>query len=541
MKMNEKTDFINLLFTHMLNNFISALITIFFSGVASKETEEKTKRASWMRVFIYGVLTTIVGVFFYKTYQVATIVNMVEVLPMRTAFDENGISKDTIEGVSFYTRFSEDNTYSNRVNELVRSTFSKIISHGKYGGVEFGISSEVVSASEIEWDTEATEDDRQGIELPYGTMHAFGIHFMSSFVPRLIPVTPDMKSAWPKFKPTNSEFYLERHRATSFKNMPESYVNLIPGNYIKEDGKRTSLYEAFGDGICMAMTTCEIGVDPQIVENNRTYFTGELGGSIINKMNFLTAADISQFTYIFGVVSSLPVKEMQVVTDIPIEISSSDEFINQSAFGFYTTDGVSNELNKSLIPVHIKLPTLANLQLIRSLILTTIITALVSLFAVNLYYCIRRSAIRYRRKHAMSVSSLRQISKFRISVFRYAMNFILAVIGIVICVWAWMLLKDQPIHVDLKKLENHFELIIAAVVLLSLLIIVTLLYRYSHTPVSDEPDEEESEAPTIFVHESTQEEEMDKLFEGLPEDDMIEYEEAKDEDSNDEKGKAIES
>ena len=257
---------------------------------------------------------------------------------------------------------------------------------------------------------------------------------------------------------------------------------------------------------------------------------------MINKMNFLTAADVSQFTYVLGVISKMPVKNIHVITDIPIEMCPIDEWVKPNTFGFDMEDGVSNDLNKSLTAVHIKLPTLANLQLIRSLILTTLITALVSLFAVNLYYCLRRSAKGYRKKHAMSISKLRHISKLRITLFRYTMNLIMVALGVAICKWSWMLLMNQSLAVDLKKLENHFELILAGVIIASLLIIITLLYWYSHRAVSDESFDEEPEPPTIFLHESSEEEDLDRLFNGLPEEDMLDQEEVSEEENIENEG-----
>ena len=516
----------------MLNNFISALITIFFSGVASKETEEKTKRASWMRVFIYGVLATIVGAFFYKTYQVATIVNMVEVLNLRTKFDGNGLSNDTIEQVVFFTRFSEDKTYSNRIVQLERKRYLKYPANEDYGGVVYSVSTEVVSPSDISWNKEIPEIIKRDIKLPEGTMHAHGIHFFTTNVPKLIPIAPDVHSAWTDFVPSDdSKYYLERHRASSFNYLPKAYVKFTADEYLMKDDKLITLQEALGDGICLGQTMCEIGIDERFVKNNRFCFYGALGGSMINKMNFLTAADVSQFTYVVGVNSQLPVKNIQVITDIPIELSATDKWIKPGPFGFDMEDSVSNVLNKCLTPVHIKLPTLANLQLIRSLILTTLITALVSLFAVNLYYCIRRSAMRYRKKHAMPVSKLRHISKFRITLFRYTMNIIMVVLGVAICIWSWMLLKNQSLAVDLIKIQNHFELILALFIIASLLIIITLLYWYSHRAVSDESFDEELEPPTIFLHERSEEEELDRLFNGLPEEDMLDQEEVGEEEN----------
>ena len=525
----------------MLNNFISALITIFFSGVASKETEEKTKRASWMRVFIYGVLATIVGAFFYKTYQVATIVNMVEVLNMRTKFDWNGVSNDTIEQIVFYTRFSEDKTYSNRIYQLQRKRNMMYPAYEDYGGVEYDVSAEVASPSDISWNKDIPENIKRDIILPKGTMHAHGINFYTTNVPRLIPFAPDVHTGWSGFVPAgNSKYCLERHRATSLKYLSNAYVKFAGDEYIKEDDKLITLQEALGDGICINQTLCNIGIDERIDEsffkNNRFYYYGSLGGSMINKMNFLTAADVSQFTYVLGVISKMPVKNIHVITDIPIEMCPIDEWVKPNTFGFDMEDGVSNDLNKSLTAVHIKLPTLANLQLIRSLILTTLITALVSLFAVNLYYCLRRSAKGYRKKHAMSISKLRHISKLRITLFRYTMNLIMVALGVAICKWSWMLLMNQSLAVDLKKLENHFELILAGVIIASLLIIITLLYWYSHRAVSDESFDEEPEPPTIFLHESSEEEDLDRLFNGLPEEDMLDQEEVSEEENIENEG-----
>ena len=77
--------------------FISALITIFFLGKTSKEVDDKTKRASWFRTFVYFALTVLFGIFFYRSFQVATITNSIEISTLRCAVDSLNHPKDTIE------------------------------------------------------------------------------------------------------------------------------------------------------------------------------------------------------------------------------------------------------------------------------------------------------------------------------------------------------------------------------------------------------------------------------------------------------------
>ena len=72
----------------MINTFIAALVAIFFWGKSSNEVEEKTEHASGLRTLVYLVLSIVVGVFFYKTYQVAVVYNIVDVDGIRQGYDE---------------------------------------------------------------------------------------------------------------------------------------------------------------------------------------------------------------------------------------------------------------------------------------------------------------------------------------------------------------------------------------------------------------------------------------------------------------------
>ena len=97
----------------MGNFFISILITIFFLRKSSKEVDDKTKNASWARTCIYLILTIIFGVFYYQTFQVATIVNKVEINTLRGFVDSLKQSTDTIEYLHIYNNFKTLGSYKN--------------------------------------------------------------------------------------------------------------------------------------------------------------------------------------------------------------------------------------------------------------------------------------------------------------------------------------------------------------------------------------------------------------------------------------------
>ena len=79
-----------------LQHIFSSILSLFFMGKSTHSIQEKVTRASGMRTFAYFVLTWVVGVFFYKTYQVKTISNGIEITPLVGAYDSLGVCGDTI-------------------------------------------------------------------------------------------------------------------------------------------------------------------------------------------------------------------------------------------------------------------------------------------------------------------------------------------------------------------------------------------------------------------------------------------------------------
>ena len=74
----------------MINYIISILVSLGFWGKATQETEEKTEKSSWLRTFVYAVLTILVCVLFYKTYQIQESHWCVFVMQAKGAYNQKG-------------------------------------------------------------------------------------------------------------------------------------------------------------------------------------------------------------------------------------------------------------------------------------------------------------------------------------------------------------------------------------------------------------------------------------------------------------------
>lgn len=528
----------------MINSFVSALIAIFFFGKATKETEEKTKCTSWWSVAIYGVLSVLVGVFFYKTYQVATIYNFVQIDPMRTYYDEKGKTKDYIEEIEITTNFSNGGVYKNELESAFDKASVYGERYGETGGVKYKIVMPIDSKLPLRWNREIPKEYLQELTVPKGTKHLYSVAFIASEIPSLIPFTllweedPDQ---WLEH-PDNPNMYVKL-KVENLRDNEKTYVKAAKpfADEINEDNLPAGS-EVFKDGTVIWELICDCYPDSLYEIGVQASFSGVLKGVDMNKLNFFTAADVSQVSYYISLNSPLPVKHLLIQADIPIEIAAQIDSTVVGTRGLHVDRGpILYAVKNGGAHLHIKLPTMANLQLIRSLILTTILTALVSLFGMSLYYCLRRAALNYRRRHTMTMAKLRRISLFRVKTYRTFLGLIFFGAIAFIGYWCWMLLNDCPIGISENYLDYYLYIIIPVVSILLLLIVVALIYRWAFTPVSTRPagveisengeEMEDEEAPTIFEYETeeSEEEEWKRLTEGMPDTDMIELAEQEEE------------
>ena len=525
----------------MLNSFISALVAIFFFGKATTETEEKTQCTSWWSVLIYGVLSALVGTFFYKTYQVATIYNIVQVAPIRTCYDEKGHTPDYIKDITIYTCFSDDRTYRNTLDKTAAQMNSESELDVK-GGVHIEVHMPTEDISQLRWNSKIPKEDIGYLDLPRGVKHLYSLTYVATDIPSLIPATPiweDAPSEWMKMD--REDMYFRMH-IDNIRGDERGYIRATEGTWMNDNKEKELAADILGDGTIMDELWCECFPDTFFNTYDLIYCDARMHGSKLNNLNFFTAADISQVSFYLLVNTQIPIKHFTLQSDIPVEIALETDSVEMGPRGIESVGGsVLRALNKNGILLHMKLPTLANLQLIRSLILTTLLTALISLFGMSLYYCLRRAALNYRRRHALPVGQLRLISRQRINIFRIIASFILLLIIAMIGWWCQMLLKDHPIAVPEKYYMTLIGYLILIFIPLLLLLLLTLLYRWARTPIPPRPEPENSDEnpgeedledmPIGIVFNPDSQDDIDQLFEGLPTDDMIELAEAEEEEA----------
>ena len=196
-------------------------------------------------------------------------------------------------------------------------------------------------------------------------------------------------------------------------------------------------------------------------------------------MNFFTAADISQYTCDINLESDCYIERMKIMYDLPIEINSQDSNMIMTSYSFILKGDFLNKdiANQGSYRFHVKFPTLANLQLIRSLILTTLLTALVSLFFLNLFYLFRKYVIRFKDKH------ISEISVEKTKIFRKRIFTLAFVIMAFIVYVTWRIYKERPFHIDIEThdwLFSYYVWVVLAILVI-LCVLLYLMFRKAYT------------------------------------------------------------
>ena len=495
----------------MINKIISAFIAIFFWGKGNKAIEENTRHASKLRTLIYFVLSIVIGVFFYKTYQVTSIINHVQINALRSNFNSSGHSTDTIDELEIFNRFGSDMNYKNDFYKYAAELSEESAYFAQDGGVRFTLNTHNGHSYPINDNPQLPDGALSSLDLPVNDPEqVFIMHSVISSFPSFIPIYPELSlgSNWVKIKdnisakfelkcePDNDDIYLSPNKTSLYgKNKDER--NLPMNSFIS---KVTYVIERYDSDL--DSTTC------------LKFITKS---SLSNTMNIFTAADISQYTYLLSIQSDCMINSLYVDYDVPIEINSIDSCLKVGSKGFTMSgDLLEWVINNKAMMIHVKLPTLENLQLIRSLVLTTILTALVTLLFRNLYFLIRKWALRYRKKHYLPYSKAKLISRKRVNRFRWAMYFLLGVILVITLYLTYLIANDSPIYVQYKHIDYLDYICLGGLFVLAL--IAYGMYCYARKPVPENTHEknDDSEQPfTIFLHEKNEEEELDRMMEDM--------------------------
>ena len=160
---------------------------------------------------------------------------------------------------------------------------------------------------------------------------------------------------------------------------------------------------------------------------------------LINTMDIFTACDLSQYTFNLSLKSDMYIKRLIIVYTVPIELGNQSDglFASANAFGIEDADELNKYANGVPMTFLVKLPTMANLQQIRSLILTGIVTALFSLFCTNLFYRLRKKTVKYLKEKQIDFTDETVLNKVKVKDFKLSLyslvGFILTFTMIAVC------------------------------------------------------------------------------------------------------------
>lgn len=417
---------------------ITILIILLFWGtwgLSSEEKDEKRSKASLGKTSLLLVLTIVVGVFYVKTYNVATVKNIIKIKGVNCALDSNKHVLDTLDYIIISSSFSQDSSKQKTISQITgEKYFEDYIETGSKGGgfdalIHFNTLNAVNSFGDYR--------DYKIDDYKYHKDHLYHYEFMSNSIPTINPFV--IRYPQKDFGLVNydDQAYVFFRLYTSFVN--DSSIVKAPNTYIRNYLGDNSI-RVFG----------EIG-SRKLQEFQNTVLKNNpdqpLKGLIdckwsknINHMDLLSAADLTQCDYEILYDIDCPTKQLYLKFDIPVIISQLPYgLMAKDSYSYYINEFDKINPHKGSLLLHVQFPTLANMQLIRSLVLTSLLTAFFSLFCLNVYYLVR--------KHE------KYIPKFLMKKRTYIVLIIITLL--LIAFFTYLLLFDINLFIDTDYPKNY--------------------------------------------------------------------------------------
>ena len=448
---------------HIINSLIALVVALFFWKDASKEVVEKTRNASKWKTALYLILFSAVLAFYIKTYQVVTVVNLIGIEGV-VASKSQGELIDTAV-VSIHNKLFHKGSYTNRFKSLCDYSEDDL---SNYGGIQVDIyphvNPDTLLISCWEDSDYITKDSLLALQKQFPNFqHLYRVRYYATSVPNLIPFESffDKSSDW-KVIGDNS-FSRTKKYSHGYDRMP--YTTYHMRDTVPNGIFRNPYYQDNYVG------TFNISKD----ESAKYIELKSMSSFDLNSINIFSAADISQITYTIAIDSKIPVDHLYVDFDVPIELCTQAPFIEEGVFSFVAHAGRFEDdkwdFNKaSTLDFHVKFPTMANLQLIRSFILTLLLSALFSLSFKNLYYLSRKFFVSKKGKIQMLINENSIIKIKKISKLIAILSFILLI------AYIYFLCTDTPVLLPVWMYENLLWIIIGVLIIVIVVVLLTILY-----------------------------------------------------------------
>ena len=448
-----------------INAIIAAFLSLFFWGKTTKDIDEKTKLASKTKTLVYLVLSFVVGIFYYKTCQVATIYNDIIIDGVKESVNPDGQKVDTIEYIDINNKFSSGGV-QNRESKAFKEENDEAYIH---------IGFKVPNGEQYKHVIREDYQDITILEPEYADAeNIFGIDVYSNSIPHFYPFLPSVNKIREPYVDKKSEYVSGWTCYFSSDTRPEQFKSVAVG--LNDDGKK----KIGKKEVTRKDVYCSSTFIAHRKQNDFGYtiFGCKVFSTFSNSLDFFTAADLSQYIHCFNIRSDLPIKKLFLLYDVPVELSIDEPDIYHATQGIIIYNPFlkhhvyqPEEMGPSM-PLHIKLPTLANLQLIRSLILTTLLAALVSLFFSNLYLVIRKKALEIKE------NKIETISEEKVKIFRLKLNILLFILLALIIYITWHLLTDSPLHINQFFFDYNYYIFFIVLIVLALYIYIQFKKAY---------------------------------------------------------------
>jgi len=491
-------------------NLLTIIVTLLIWGKITKDSKKEDANRNGLMMLLYGALSFFVGFVFYKTYQIGTNCNNIEVHRLLSVVNDKGEYNDSMD-VTIYHRLKHNNYIdeidyedynplggvcarircANKVmetsydstrmvdifNYLLQIKESKLVPdsnliHKVFERMNenFSINEDfpILLAHRIDNNIPLSTKDSTNIDiaLKYILGNYQGLYTMrysATKMPSLLP--------WETFKDDTLHLresdrnYFVLEECIPVKNIThllhttfnDSRVDIK--RYLKETNE---LYSTSYNYIVGRSYATYIGID-----NWSLGFT-QLD-SITNYINFLTASDLSQRQFEVFVNSELPLSSLNIDFDVPVEISEmypSPDSISMNSIYFINKNKLEY-IRKNKMKFFAKLPTFENKQLIRSLILTTILTAVVSMFCMYFYQWIKGVLNYLNIRRRLTEEELKKYDK-RLKFCKYYKILVICILTCMAVSFAYRMVSGNPIFINAKDMTKFGVLCFTIIVFLIL-------------------------------------------------------------------------
>lgn len=279
-------------------------------------------------------------------------------------------------------------------------------------------------------------------------VHLYTIHYIASKNASFLPYeTYCVDSAEYLKTPSSLLCLYQRIRLNSVEH--EQWGTLSDNMFLKELNVKNAAVDIFNVAETKITSKEEL---PSFEVLNRD--------TLSNYIDYFTASDMSQRKYEVYVNSDIPLRVLHIVFDEPINLSNIYPMPDTiTAYSIMYVDSAKLEyIRNSPIFYHVKYPTYENKQLIRSLVLTTILVGVVSLFCIHFFILLKSGVL---------FLNLRFLSSNRKKLLLYMANIMKWLILVLsVCVFTMYLLYalGKPIDISEQTESNIIDITLYAVI-----------------------------------------------------------------------------